>query len=1163
MKIVNFKSEKFWALFIVIIGIAIFLPSVVQAFSVKDTIVEGLGYIIWFLWLTPMLLILQGELFLLPIIASYNGFTTAGGVLVGWKALRDLANMFFILILLVIAFATILGIERYGYKSLLKRLIYVAVLINFSMTLVGLLIDISQVIMLTFVQAIRDVAVGNIAVAFGLGDIFNLGNSGATESGLSFANYITALLLGGIMVTIVTVVVGTFIIMLAMRIVKLWILIVVSPLAFLAYTFPKTESYFSKWTEDLTKNLIIGPMLAFFLWLSFTIVGRGNIYEDFNIDNPDQQIGQNVSGATTKANFTNFIIALALLVGGLSAASSSGAFGASIAAKASGVIKAGAAKRLRRYPGAIASRAGVIATRGVIDKEGRLKGAAKALPFVLPRWGRMIQRSAHKMQGYDAARIQQEKTEDEKYIKPTHKVEFEASQATLAQQKGKTRRRLGKAYSALTIGGAKDRELMQAQNIIDRGEDTVQNSEWLTDRMRTAGDEERMEKVQANYWTFKDKEEAMRIIRKRGLKGVLTDVKSEGLYELDEAGNIEKDEKTGKDVTKDSTLYALQAIHDPSHGHADHNAITAAIHSNTKVDRWAIENMIRDNFGTLFLENLIKDTGIDTSDGVSPDKRHIADNNLSNPAIIAGQQLAKEYIQKMGAVIDEKTGKIKFLGPDAYIYARQQEDLRQTDIKPGQIAENLYRWHDEDDSEFNDRKQRARELDEVFVDDPNSMKAEYLKEKFIEGTGKNAKIKEKEFEEYRQKMYRQLLDIRQKGVAPEMRSGEEYFDFYDNSHVWDGLDRDNPEAVREAARLYVHKYKMPAAARSDIIRQEATFAKESEAGVKQRQTLYDKYKIDSNQQREIDEAIDKVTEVMTANIEKLAPGISKISTNAEQDVRERLAAQVAGDKRKSFNWPAKSFYTEVQDGAHGSRLMEANVGNVWERAMMDQGIAQMEKQQQAQAFAVGTDTQNTYLVNKIVDFGMLPQKALVENIPKPLAAKAMQALADITAMRRMELPQDFNIIGPNMKKLLAILQYKAENEEGGAIAVSELINREVALKDMVNNFNEMFGGKGVKIDLDTNMYHEPGQKPIPMDDYSKKNGYHDYEIQKQPPPEEDKKDKSKGSSTSGGASSKTGGSKGGKKAGGQGDKSDTRAEHEKQPPPEDFQPKEGEEEETE
>jgi len=54
---------------------------------------------------------------ILPVlinIAQFNDFTTASAVTTGWVLIRDVCNMFFIVILLVISVGTILNIESYG-----------------------------------------------------------------------------------------------------------------------------------------------------------------------------------------------------------------------------------------------------------------------------------------------------------------------------------------------------------------------------------------------------------------------------------------------------------------------------------------------------------------------------------------------------------------------------------------------------------------------------------------------------------------------------------------------------------------------------------------------------------------------------------------------------------------------------------------------------------------------------------------------------------------------------------------------------------------------------------------------------------------------------------------------------------------------------------------
>ncbi|MHB8903921.1 MAG: hypothetical protein ACYC40_02375, partial [Patescibacteria group bacterium] len=105
---------------------------------------------------------------ILVYFAQYNGFIKSTVVTNGWVIVRDICNMFFVLILLIIAFATILRIEEYNYKKWLPKLILMAILINFSKMICGLLIDAAQIVMLTFVNSFKDVAGANLTSALGI-----------------------------------------------------------------------------------------------------------------------------------------------------------------------------------------------------------------------------------------------------------------------------------------------------------------------------------------------------------------------------------------------------------------------------------------------------------------------------------------------------------------------------------------------------------------------------------------------------------------------------------------------------------------------------------------------------------------------------------------------------------------------------------------------------------------------------------------------------------------------------------------------------------------------------------------------------------------------------------------------------------------------------------
>jgi len=80
--------------------------------------------------------------------------TTTSVVTVGWGITRDFANMFFILILLGIALDFIL-FNSFGVKRALPTLILVALLINFSLPLAGVVIDFANVFTAYFMEQLQ------------------------------------------------------------------------------------------------------------------------------------------------------------------------------------------------------------------------------------------------------------------------------------------------------------------------------------------------------------------------------------------------------------------------------------------------------------------------------------------------------------------------------------------------------------------------------------------------------------------------------------------------------------------------------------------------------------------------------------------------------------------------------------------------------------------------------------------------------------------------------------------------------------------------------------------------------------------------------------------------------------------------------------------------
>lgn len=303
--------------------------------------------------------------YILLIVASYNNFVNSEAVTQGWSIVRDVVNMFFILILLVIAFATIFNVSEYKYQKMLPRLLIMAVVINFSRTIAGLLIDLGQVVMLTFVNGFKAAAGANFVNALRINELLQWNQMALMETANNdvtlyiFVGY----LLAAIMVTVAAVVLAVMVFMLVMRVVVLWFLIVLSPAAFLSSVWPsgRLKANYGKWWDMLLDNILAGPILAFFLWLSLLVLGSGTIGGTEFIDTATKAgiiqgsgealptIGKTKVG--TPENMISYIIAIGMLLGSLYMAQSMRSAGSGIAGSALGKIKGYASGAIRKPVG--------------------------------------------------------------------------------------------------------------------------------------------------------------------------------------------------------------------------------------------------------------------------------------------------------------------------------------------------------------------------------------------------------------------------------------------------------------------------------------------------------------------------------------------------------------------------------------------------------------------------------------------------------------------------------------------------------------------------------------------------------------------------------------------------------------------------------------------
>lgn len=330
------KKLVVFFLAILILGGLFFIRSVSAAEPSEQGVIARFLSYIFFGLLSLFGKLLVAVIGILIQVAQYNDFGNAPAVTKGWIIVRDVCNMFFIAVFINMAFYTVLKWQDYHYSKVFAKIILMAILINFSKGISLFLVDFSQVIMLTFVNAFKEAAAGNFTTRAGLEEILRF-RDGAAPGSIGGWDVMLALILGLIMITIYLVTVIAVLLVLITRIITIWLLIVLSPFAYLASVFPKAEKYSGQWWEKFGEQIFKGPVLAFFLWLSLAIVSTNTSTlansSGFNTNGLAQETLANgqqgpfaatISSISKSDNILSFILMVALLMMALAMTSQMG-----------------------------------------------------------------------------------------------------------------------------------------------------------------------------------------------------------------------------------------------------------------------------------------------------------------------------------------------------------------------------------------------------------------------------------------------------------------------------------------------------------------------------------------------------------------------------------------------------------------------------------------------------------------------------------------------------------------------------------------------------------------------------------------------------------------------------------------------------------------------
>lgn len=322
---------------------------------------ETIGFLAGFLIMIVMMLLeyalyLNSKIFALP------------GVQLGWNFTRDIANMGFVLGIIIIAFATILRSQSYGVKQLMVKLIVAAVAVNLSLSIAGVFMDLAGIPSQFFIDEISKSTSrldgvtpefsSTLAAAFNIQNIDSFNNSLASRGATEVAS--KAMLLASVFFSLIFsfIILVTLIALTSMflyRFITLAILIILMPLAILTWVFPGSRGNWGNWLKTFLNWTFFAPIALFFLFLAvYTIRVQGN-YVSTATEAMTQSSGSIASAVNSSVVIgtdkpvllmANMILMVLMTMGGLFAAQKMSITGADAALKfakggAMGILKTG------------------------------------------------------------------------------------------------------------------------------------------------------------------------------------------------------------------------------------------------------------------------------------------------------------------------------------------------------------------------------------------------------------------------------------------------------------------------------------------------------------------------------------------------------------------------------------------------------------------------------------------------------------------------------------------------------------------------------------------------------------------------------------------------------------------------------------------------------
>ncbi len=225
-------------------------------------------------------------------------FSLSPAINLGWVIIRDIANIFFIFILIWISLGTIINGTRFGTMNMLKNVIIAAILINFSLFITKAVVDVSNIFGNWLYQGVQNTLVSNssdrsspvslsglIATRLGIIGFWSATTNANAANAQDYVEQVTDGTKGfiGVMLRLIIVCTTSYIflycaILFISRSITILFLLVFSPLGFMGGVLPQLKKHAGDWKEELLSAAVfpLATLLMLYIALQF-INSLGNL----------------------------------------------------------------------------------------------------------------------------------------------------------------------------------------------------------------------------------------------------------------------------------------------------------------------------------------------------------------------------------------------------------------------------------------------------------------------------------------------------------------------------------------------------------------------------------------------------------------------------------------------------------------------------------------------------------------------------------------------------------------------------------------------------------------------------------------------------------------------------------------------------------------------